>query len=608
MIWPLWPGCAFLVAVLLLTPRKIWPVLLAAGLAGFVLHDLRAGLAIRTVALLNLADVIEVLIAAWCVSLAFGGAPRLNSVKSLAKYSFFAVILAPISAASLSATVLGADYWLAWRISVLTEALALLTLTPAILSWAGMALRRDKRSRAYYLEGAVLLAGLASLGYGTFVVSNVSSLSVLLYSLVPFLLWSALRFGTIGVSTSMMVVAFLSIWGAIHGRGPFVGRAPLSNVLALQLFLLLAATSFMVLAAVVEEGKNAGKALKTSEEKFSKAFRHGPMSLTLISAKDHRYLEVNKTFERLTGWTREEVIGRTPFDIGLWVDPSQRTELAKRVFAELTLQNLEVQFRTKNGAVLMGLASAELIDVDGEPCVLSGAVDITDIKRAEEILSSVNRRLIEAHEEERTRIARELHDDINQRLAFLAVNLSTVKKGVPAADAATRHGIEQVCQEVSDLGKNVQALSHRLHSSKLEYLGLAVAAGGFCKEFSQQYNVEVDFHCDSFPRTLSPEISICLFRVLQEALQNAVKYSGTRRFEASLERTSSGIHLSVRDSGVGFDPDSAMNRHGLGLISMTERLKLVDGQLSIDSKPQCGTTIHARVPLNAKVKSALAAR
>jgi signal transduction histidine kinase len=160
-------------------------------------------------------------------------------------------------------------------------------------------------------------------------------------------------------------------------------------------------------------------------------------------------------------------------------------------------------------------------------------------------------------------------------------------------DAFTKQHVDEVRQEVSDLGLDVQALSHRLHSSKLEYLGLAVAASGFCKEFSQRHNVAVEYRHDNIPRNLSPEISLCLFRVLQEALQNALKYSGVQRFEASLEGASNEIHLTVRDSGVGFDPESAMHRHGLDLISMTERLKLVDGQLSIDSKPQCGTTICA---------------
>lgn len=192
-----------------------------------------------------------------------------------------------------------------------------------------------------------------------------------------------MRFELLGVGTSVIAVAFLSIWGAVHGRGPFIESGPLKNVFSLQLFLFFTAGPFMVLAALVEERKNAGEALKKSEEKFSKAFRQSPMSLTLTSAKDHHYIDVNETFERLTGWSREEVIGRTPFDIGLWVDPDQRRELAKRLLAKGGLRNLELQFRTRTGEVLTGLASAELMEVSGEPCALSVALDITDMKRAE---------------------------------------------------------------------------------------------------------------------------------------------------------------------------------------------------------------------------------
>jgi signal transduction histidine kinase len=137
-----------------------------------------------------------------------------------------------------------------------------------------------------------------------------------------------------------------------------------------------------------------------------------------------------------------------------------------------------------------------------------------------------------------------------------------------------------------------------LHSSKLEYLGLAVAMRAFCKEFSDQQNVEVVFAQDEVPSTLPQDISLCLFRVLQEALQNAVKHSGVRHFDVELRDTSNKLQLTVRDLGSGFDVGQAMKSRGLGLISMAERVKLVGGRLSIDSQPQRGTTIRASVPLN----------
>jgi signal transduction histidine kinase len=120
----------------------------------------------------------------------------------------------------------------------------------------------------------------------------------------------------------------------------------------------------------------------------------------------------------------------------------------------------------------------------------------------------------------------------------------------------------------------------------------------FCKEFSNQQKVEVDFAHDEVPRTLSHEISLCLFRVLQEALQNALKHSGVRRFEVELRYAPDAVHLTVLDSGCGFSVEGAMQAHGLGLVSMSERLKLVDGVLAIESQPQRGTAIRARIPLN----------
>jgi signal transduction histidine kinase len=131
----------------------------------------------------------------------------------------------------------------------------------------------------------------------------------------------------------------------------------------------------------------------------------------------------------------------------------------------------------------------------------------------------------------------------------------------------------------------------------LEYLGLATAAASFCRELAAQQKVEIDYRSDEIPQRLPPEISLCLFRVLQEASQNAAKYSGSKQFQVILNSTSDEIHLTVRDSGIGFNVEQALNSHGLGLTSMKERLKLVDGKLSIESHPQGGTTIHASVPL-----------
>jgi signal transduction histidine kinase len=205
--------------------------------------------------------------------------------------------------------------------------------------------------------------------------------------------------------------------------------------------------------------------------------------------------------------------------------------------------------------------------------------------------------LIEAHEDERKWIARELHDDINQRIALLSVELERWSQQLPQSAVDIHDHIRDAGQRLSNIAKEVQSLSHRLHSSKLEYLGIAATAKSFCKEISDQQRVEVEFSHSNIPRNLTYDVELCLFRVLQEALQNAVKHSGTRRFHVDLRATAQDISLTVSDPGAGFDQHDAMNFKGLGLVSMRERLQLVKGEFSIDSTVGRGTTIRARVPL-----------
>ena len=153
-------------------------------------------------------------------------------------------------------------------------------------------------------------------------------------------------------------------------------------------------------------------------------------------------------------------------------------------------------------------------------------------------------------------------------------------------------------KQILEIATDIQSLSHELHSAKLQYLGIAAAMRGFCREFAEQQKVEIDFKAHDLPSPLSPDISLCLFRVLQEALHNSAKHSAVRQFEVRLWGTSDEIRLTVKDSGVGFDREPAKESRGLGLMSMEERLKLVKGTLSINSQPKRGTTIHARVPLS----------
>jgi signal transduction histidine kinase len=224
--------------------------------------------------------------------------------------------------------------------------------------------------------------------------------------------------------------------------------------------------------------------------------------------------------------------------------------------------------------------------------ILVFAEDITNRKQLEEQLSGMSRKLIDSQEQERARIGRELHDDINQRLAMLSLELDRL----PETPAQIHRRTQELRKELREISDDVQALSHDLHSSKMEYLGVVAGMKSWCKEFAERHNFEIDFRSDvstSLPR----ELGLSLFRVIQEALQNVVKHSGARRASVQLREDSIEIRLIISDPGRGFNVEDALESKGLGLTSMRERVRLVNGTISIESRPMSGTTIDVHVPL-----------
>lgn len=254
-------------------------------------------------------------------------------------------------------------------------------------------------------------------------------------------------------------------------------------------------------------------------------------------------------------------------------------------FAVLSISGLAL------GAVI---AERERAKRDREELIRGQAATEARLRqRAEETVSSLSRRLIHAQEQERARIARELHDDIGQRVALLAVGLARLSHGT--TDSAQQTDTARLQQQLAEIGNDINVLSHTLHSSRLELLGIEPAMKGFCQEFASQQQVDVQFASRDAPAQLPADVSLALFRVLQEALHNAAKHSGVRLFQAELWTAGGGVHLSVSDAGTGFDLQAARTDRGLGLVSMEERVKLVGGELSIDTQPGRGTRLHARV-------------
>ena len=197
-----------------------------------------------------------------------------------------------------------------------------------------------------------------------------------------------------------------------------------------------------------------------------------------------------------------------------------------------------------------------------------------------------------------------MHDDINQRLGVAAMELARQGQNLQASADELRWSMAEAYRQISKLSSDIHSMSHRLHSLKLDSLGLAAAAKSFCNELAERQDVEVKFSSERLPKKMPEATSLCLFRVLQEALQNAVKHSGVRHFRVSLVGSTNQIALTVCDEGRGFCPEEVGPRGGLGLTSMKERLNLVGGKFEIDAKPSRGTIIRAFVPLKPQAKFA----
>ena len=228
---------------------------------------------------------------------------------------------------------------------------------------------------------------------------------------------------------------------------------------------------------------------------------------------------------------------------------------------------------------------------------IGSCIDVTERKMAEEALASLSGRLIDAQEEERKRIAREIHDDYNQRLAVLAMDLEELAEQIGDSPAEAGQQFQRIWNQIGELGADLHSLSHSLHSSTLESLGLVAGAKAFCEEFSEQQEIQVEFAHENVPRGVPGDVALCFFRITQEGLRNIKRHSGANRAEVRLELLGEKLHLSVADGGRGFDVNKHSSHDGIGIRSMEERLRSLGGQLEISSRPLKGTRIDAWLPL-----------
>lgn len=312
---------------------------------------------------------------------------------------------------------------------------------------------------------------------------------------------------------------------------------------------------------------------------------------------DDKFTATEKWFE-LFGFKNGDLVGYQDFLARTHIEDRERVSAALRAVAHdggeiateyrVTLPNGQDRWISSIGKVEF---------LNDRPHVLRGvSVDITKRKIAEEVAHELSSKLIGAQEKERARLARELHDDLSQSLALLSIQLEVLGMESGGPDAV-KTKITDLTSQIKSLSSDVHRISHELHPSKLAQLGLEAALRGFCREIAASHRFKVAFDAIDIPRSLPNDISLCLYRVTQEALQNIQKHSGASLASVKIEMGEDDIRLTVSDNGCGFDPEGVAVKESLGLISMSERIRYLNGTLSIDSRESAGTKIKVRIPL-----------
>jgi PAS domain S-box-containing protein len=603
------------------TPSRVWWVLLLAVLPAHLLAELQGGVPFPMVMGWFVSNVTQALLGAAAIRM-FDRESRLDNVRSFTLFVVFGAILAPFAASFLDAGFVrllgwgGADYWHVWRMRFFANVLTTLTIVPAGLAlFARDGVLRDlRRNRA---EALALLLALMVVGNIAFSRPSVSlhAEPALLYAPLPLLLWAAVRFGLAGVSVGVLAIVVLAIRAAMHGRGPFVGLSAAENVLSLELLMITIALPLMLLAVLLDERRRSEAARRDGEQRYRDVVE-SQTELICRFRPDTALTFVNDAYCRYSGAPREALLGRSFIER---IPADARLELARHVATIFAPSGRDRAYVYEH-AVLQPdgrrgwqvWTARPILGPDGRVAEAQAVGrDVTDQRLAEQAvrerdealrashdrIQELAGRLIRAQEDERRRIARELHDDVNQQLAAVAIGLSGARRMVGDAAVASDE-LARLQARVVALTHDIRRLCHELHPVSLVHVGLAASLRAHCTEFCKATGIDVVLSVDEDASAVPAAMALCFYRVLQEALHNVARHARARAVHVGLRHADGMLELSVRDDGVGFDVATARTQSGgLGLISIEERVRLVHGVARIVAAPGCGVEVLVRAPL-----------
>ena len=355
---------------------------------------------------------------------------------------------------------------------------------------------------------------------------------------------------------------------------------------------------------VITARKRAEEALRASEERFAKIFHLSPFRMGILRIRDSVVLEVNDAWTRGTGFSRDEIINQSIFKLAPTMDHRQVEKIRQVLKNPKPIHNMEVRFESKDGREVIAHTSAVMFDLDGEPCYLWVADDITERKHAEEALRALSARFHLAREEEGTRIARAIHDELGGVLTGLKWDLEKIDNNLNSSHDGSQ--LPEIHKRISTMTtliettiNTVRRIASELRPGVLDDLGLVAAIEWQLEQFQSRSGLKCHWTSKASEIELSRERATAVFRILQEILTNVLRHARATNIYVKLGRSKHCFELEVRDDGVGITESQRMNSRSLGLLGMKERALLVGGEVRITGIEGGGTTVLVRVPLGA---------
>jgi PAS domain S-box-containing protein len=346
---------------------------------------------------------------------------------------------------------------------------------------------------------------------------------------------------------------------------------------------------------------------KQAEERFRLVVEAAPSGMVIVD-QDGKIVLVNSRTEELFGYQRKDLVGQ---QVEVLVPPASRekhTTLRRDFFAQPQARQMgagrELQGLREDGSRFPVEIGLNPIDTGSGMWVLASILDVSERRQSErelresrQELRALAARLFRAQEEERKRIARELHDGLSQSVAVLAFDTSSLVLAPPPAPEEMKKSLSKLQARITELSQDIRQIAHQLHPSILEDLGLAAALRELCEEFAARETIPVIFEHETLEETLPVDVASCLYRVAQEALHNIQKHARASHVWISAGQEAEDVRLCVRDDGVGFRSEAGASPQGMGIVSMKERVRLLQGRFSIASQPGEGTTLTVSIPL-----------